>query len=172
MATVRFAIPAEQAGATLKEAGDALTALFALDVHMEHHLAWLAAAAEAFGKGPDLDDERTRDARAVANAQTDRMRALRSELAELAADADAMLPEGEARTADIVREHEMPVLPDTLGPAELMLVERSFSAGMARCVHNASMALRPLRRRLLIFGDDESRMLAERVDAFLAAVHS
>ncbi len=172
MATVRFAIPADQARATLKETGDALTALFALDAHMEHHLAWLDEAAQAFGKGPDLDDERTRDARAAANAQTDRMRALRSDLAELAADADAQLPEGESGTQDIVREHEMPMLPDTVGPQELMLVERSFSAGMARYVHNASMALRPLRRRLLTFGDDESRMLAERVDAFLAAVHS
>ncbi len=168
----RFAVPADQAAKTLKETSDALTALFALDAHMQHHLDWLAEAAKAFGKGPDLDDEQTRDARAVANAQTDRMRALRSDLAELAADAEAQLPEGEAATGDIVREHEMLVLPETLGPAELGLVERSFSAGMARYVHSASMALRPLRRRLYSFGDDESRVLAEHVDAFLAAVHT
>jgi hypothetical protein len=171
MSTLRFAIPVDEASATLEEAGDALTALFALDAHMRHHLDWLAEAARAFGKGPDLDDEQTRDARAVANAQTDRMRALRSDLAELAADAEAQLADGEPASADIVREHEMLVLPDTLGPKELALVERSFSAGMARYVHTASMALRPLRRRLYAFDDDESRMLAERVDAFLAAVH-
>ena len=172
MDTLRFAVPADQASATLTEASDALTALFALDAHMQHHLDWLVEAARAFGKGPDLDDEQTRDARAVANAQTDRMRALRSDLAELAADAEAQLPEGATVRGDIVREHEMLVLPDTLGPKELALVERSFSAGMARYVHTASMALRPLRRRLYTFGDDESRMLAEHVDAFLAAVHS
>jgi hypothetical protein len=171
MDTLRYAVPADEAAKTLTECSDALTALFALDAHMQHHLDWLAEAADAFGKGPDLDDERTRDARAVANAQTERMRALRTDLAELAADAEAQLPAGPV-AADVVREHEMLVLPDTLGPKELALVERSFSAGMARYVHAATMALRPLRRRLYAFADDESRLLAERVDAFLAAVHS
>ncbi|MDX6676343.1 MAG: hypothetical protein QOE31_395 [Solirubrobacteraceae bacterium] len=172
MATMRYAVPAEQASKTLTETSDALTALFALDAHMQHHLDWLTEAAEAFGKGPDLDDDATRDARAVANAQTDRMRALRSDLAELAADAEAQLPAGAQASGEIVREHEMLLLPDTLGPGELALVERSFSAGMARHVHTATMALRPLRRRLYAFGDDESRILAEHVDAFLAAVHA
>jgi hypothetical protein len=172
MAILRFEIPADQAPATLTEAGGALTALFALDAHMQQHLDWLAEAARAFGKGPDFDDEQTRDARAVANAQTDRMRALRTDLADLAADAEAQLGDGAAASGDIVREHDKLPLPDTLGPKELALVERSFSAGMARHVHMASMALRPLRRRLYAFGDDESRMLAEHVDAFLASVHA
>ena len=172
MTTLRFEIPAGEAAITLTESSDALTALFALDGHMQQHLDWLAEAAAAFGKPPDLDDEATKDARAVANAQTDRMRALRTDLAELAADAEAQLPQGAAARSEIVREHEQVFLPDTLGPKELMLVERSFSAGMARYVHNASISLRPLRRRLLAFGDEESRLLAERVDAFLAAVHS
>jgi hypothetical protein len=172
VAPLRFAIPADQASASLTEASDALTALFALDAHMQHHLDWLAGAARAFGKGPDFDDEQTRDARAVANAQADRMRALRGDLAELAADAEAQLPDGATANGDIVREQDRMPLPDTLGPNELALVERSFSAGMARYVHTASMALRPLRRRLYAVGDDESRMLAEHVDAFLSSVHS
>ena len=172
MATLRFAIPEDQASATLLEASGALTALFALDAHMQHHLKWLAEAAEAFGKPPDLDDERTKDARAVANAQTERMRALRTDLAELAADAEAQLPEGEAGPGEIVEDNELPFLPDTLGPKELMMVERSFSAGMARYVHNASTSLRPLRARLSGFGDEQSALLTEHVDAFLAAVHS
>jgi len=172
VATLRFEIPADQAAITLTECSDALTALFALDGHMQQHLDWLAEAAAAFGKPPHLDDEATKDARAVANAQIDRMRALRSDLAELAADAEAQLPEGETARAQIVREHEKVFLPDTLGPNELMLVERSFSAGMARYVHTASISLRPLRRRLREFGDEQSRLLAEHIDAFLAAVHA
>lgn len=172
MATLRYAIPEDEAATTLEETGGALTALFALDAHMQHHLKWLAEAAAAFGKPPHLDDEQTKDARAAANAQTERMRALRTDLAELAADAQAQLPEGELQRGDIVHEHEMPFLPDTLGPAELLMVERSFSAGMARYVHNASISLRPLRTRLHAFGDEESAQLAERVDAFLATVHS
>ena len=172
MTILRFVIPADQAAITLTESSDALTALFALDAHMQQHLDWLAEAAESFGKPPDLDDEATKDARAVANAQTDRMRALRTDLAELAADAEAQLPEGATPRSEIVREHEAVFLPDTLGPKELMLVERSFSAGMARYVHNASISLRPLRRRLVDFGDEESRRLAEHVEAFLAAVHA
>ncbi len=172
MAPLRFAIPADQATGTLVECSGALTAMFALDAHMQHHLTWLTEAAAAFGKGPDLDDEQTRDARAVANAQTDRMRALRSELAELAADAEAQLPAGETAAAEIVREHEVSPLPDTLGPQELILVERSFSAGMARYVHNASTSLRPLRTRLQGLQDEQCRLLAENIDAFLAAVHS
>jgi len=64
------------------------------------------------------------------------------------------------------------LLPDTLGPGELVMVERSFSAGIARYVHNASVSLRPLRTRLRGFGDDESTQLADRVDAFLLSVHS
>ena len=171
MGAHRFAIPADQAAGTLAECSGALTALFALDAHMEHHLRWLTEAAAAFGKGPDLDDEDTRDARAVANAQTDRMRALRSELAELAADAEAVLAPGEAAPAEIVHDHHAPRLPDTLGPNELVLVERSFSAGMARYVRGATTSLRPLRTRLQGFDDEPSRLLAERVDAFLAAVH-
>lgn len=172
MATLRYAIPDDQASITLEETGGALTALFALDAHMQHHLNWLDEAAEAFGKPPHLDDEDTKDARAAANAQTERMRALRTDLAELAADAEAQLPEGEPKRGDIVHEHEMPFLPDTLGPRELVMVERSFSAGMARYVHNASISLRPLRTRLQGFGDEQSARLAERVDAFLTAVHS
>jgi hypothetical protein len=170
VATLRFAIPEDQAAATLAESSGALTALFALDAHMGHHLKWLAEAAEAFGKPPHLDDEQTKDAQAVANAQTDRMRALRSDLAELAADAVAQLPGGENPAAEIVRDHDMPFLPDTLGPKELLMVERSFSAGMARHVHAASASLRPLRSRLRGLDDEESRMLAGHVDAFLAAV--
>ena len=170
MATLRFAITPDQAAATLSECGVALTALFALDAHMQHHLKWLDEAAEAFGKRP-LDDEQTKDARAVANAQADRMRALRSDLAELAADAEAQLPDG-AAPAEIVRDHELPYLPDTLGPKELVMVERSFSAGMARHVHTASTSLRSLRTRLESFGDEQSMLLARHIDAFLAAAHA
>jgi hypothetical protein len=169
---MRFAIPADQAPGTLAECSGALTALFALDAHMEHHLKWLAEAAEAFGKPGQLDDETTKDARAVANAQIDRMRALRSDLAELAADAEAQLPEGEPPAGEIVRDRELPLLPDTLGPNELIHVQRSFSAGMARYVHEASMSLRPLRRRLRALGDEQSTQLADHVDAFLASVHA
>jgi hypothetical protein len=172
MASVRFTIPADQAAATLSECAGALTALFALDAHMEHHLKWLAEAAEAFGKPPHLDDEETKDARAVANAQTDRMRALRSDLAALAADAEAQLPDGESAAGTIVDEHPMPFLPDTLGPKELLMVERSFSAGMARYVHSASISLRPLRRRLESLGGEENSLLAGHINAFLASVHS
>lgn len=168
---LRFEVPGDEAAATLSETSAALTALFALDAHMQHHLDWLAEAAKAFDKGPDVDDESTKDARAAANAQTDRMRALRSELAELAADAEARLPAGETASAQIVREHEMLILPETLGPQELMLVERSFSAGLARYVHEATMALRPLRSQLRTFKDVPSGQLAENIDAFLAAVH-
>lgn len=166
----RFAIPSDQAAATLDESAGALTALFALDAHMDHHLTWLAEAAAAFGKPPHLDDEQTKDARALANAQTDRMRALRSDLAELAADAQAQLPAGEAFTGKIVHEPALPSLPDTLGPRELMRVERSFQEGMARCVLAATVALHPLRARLRELGDPESAQLAGRVDAFLASV--
>jgi hypothetical protein len=172
MATVRFTIPAEEAAATLSECSGALSALFALDAHMQHHLKWLAEAAEAFGKPPDLDDEETKDARAVANAQTDRMRALRNDLAELAADAEAQLPAGAASVGKIVEEHEMPFLPDTLGPKELVMVERSFSAGMARHVHSATLSLRPLRTRLQALGDEATSLLAGHIDAFLASVHA
>jgi hypothetical protein len=172
MAALRFAIPADQAAVTLDECSGALTALFALDAHMQHHLSWLTEAAAAFGKGPDLDDDGTRDARAAANAQTDRMRALRTELAELAADAEAQLPAGEQAAAEIVQDHDVPPLPHTLGPKELILVERSFSAGMARYVHSASTSLRPLRTRLRGLDDEQSRMLADNIDAFLATVHS
>ncbi len=168
---LRFDVPAGEAAVTLSETSGALTALFALDAHMQRHLDWLAHAAAAFGKGPDLDDESTKDARAVANAQAERMRALRGELAELAADADARLPDGEAPVVTIVEQHELVLLPDTLGPRELVLVERSFSAGMARYVHEATMALRPLRSRLRTFGDEPSSRLADNVEAFLAAVH-
>lgn len=172
MPPLRFAIPTDQAAAMLTECSGALSALFALDSHMQHHLDWLADAGEKLGRDSDADDETTRDARAVANAQTDRMRALRSELAELAADAETLLGEGETAAADIVREHELAPLPETLGPQELLMVERSFSAGMARHVHNASMSLRPLRSRLRTFDDDASAKLADSVDAFLDAVHN
>lgn len=172
MSPLRFAIPADQAAALLTECAGALTALFALDAHMQHHLNWLDEASATLGRGKDADDEATRDARAIANAQTERMRALRTDLAELAADGEAVLPEGESAGPKIITEHENTPLPDTLGPQELFLVERSFSAGMARFVHTATMSLRPLRRRLRTFEDDASTELADAVDAFLDAVHS
>ena len=173
MATVRFSDPRRPGRATLSECSGALTALFALDAHMQHHLKWLAEAAEAFGKPPHLDDEQTKDARAVANAQTDRMRALRTRpRGARRGRRGAAARRRDAASATIVEEHEMPFLPDTLGPKELVMVERSFSAGMARYVHSASISLRPLRTRLEAIGDDETTMLAGHIDAFLAAVHA
>ena len=98
MPALRFHVPPEQALLTLADASGGLSALFALDRHAEHHVAWLTEASEAFGHAPYGDDE-MKDARAVANAQTETIRALRTELAELAADAEAQLPGDVATTS-------------------------------------------------------------------------
>ena len=168
MSVLRFAVPPDQALLTLADASGGLSALFALDAHIEHHLGWLREAAEAFGRNPESEGEQMRDARAAANAQLEPIRALRGELAELAADAEAALPVGVKWTLDIVTEHPLPFLPDTLGPRELIRVERSFSSGMLKLALTASQSLGPLRDRLMTFDAEESRGLAERLGAFVA----
>jgi hypothetical protein len=167
---LRFRVPSEHALLTLADASGGLSALFAFDAHMAHHLEWLNEAAEAVGGAAIVDDDEMKDTRALANAQTEPIRALRTELAELAADAEAQLPDGVSWNVPIVSEQPLPQLPDTLGPKELLNVERSFRRGMTTHLLAATESLGPLAERLRGFDDEECRSLAERVEAFVLAV--
>lgn len=170
MSALRFQVPSDQALLTLVDASGGLSALFAFDAVMTHHSDWLAEAAEALGHGREGEDEEMKDARATANAQTETIRALRTEIAELAADAEAVLPEAVSYDLPIVTEAELPSLPDTLGPRELLHVEKSFKRGIAAQLLAATDSLGPLAERLAAFEDEECRALAERVAAFVVAV--
>lgn len=169
MTAYRFQIPPEHALLTLADASGGLSALFAFDAHMQHHLAWLNEAAEAVGGTAVSEDEEMKDSRALANAQIEPIRALRTELAELAADAEAQLPQ-DVTWAEIVTEHPLLPLPDTLGPSELLRVERSFRRGMTQHLLAATESLGALAERLRSFDDEECRSLSERVAAFVVAV--
>jgi hypothetical protein len=170
MSALRFQVPSEQALLTLADASGGLSALFAFDGVMAHHTEWLTEAAHALGHGPESEDDDMKDARATANAQTETIRALRTELAELAADAEAQLPEGVRYDLPIVTETDLPTLPDTLGPRELRHVEKSFKRGIAAQLLAATESLGPLAERLAGFDDEECRALSERVAAFVVAV--
>jgi hypothetical protein len=170
VAHLRFCVPSEHALLTLADASGGLSALFAFDAHMSHHLAWLNEAAEAVGGAAVIEDDEMKDTRALANAQTEPIRALRTELAELAADAEAQLPPDVSWNVEIVAEQPLPPLPDTLGPNELLSVERSFRRGMATHLLTATESLGPLAERLQSFGDEECRALADRIAAFVVAV--
>ncbi|MDP2710035.1 MAG: hypothetical protein Q8O56_02335 [Solirubrobacteraceae bacterium] len=170
MSVLRFHVPPEHALLTLADASGGLSALFAFDAHMAHHVAWLDEAAEALGHDRRGEDGDVKDARALANAQTETIRALRTELAELAADAEAQLPEGVTYDVPIVTEEKLPYLPDTLGPRELVHVEKSFKSGLAAHLLAATASLGPLSERLAGFEDEDCRQLGERIAAFVVAV--
>ncbi len=170
MAALRFPVPPDQALLALADASGGLSALFAFDAVMTHHGDWLAEAAVALGHGREAEDEEMKDARATANAQTETIRALRTEIAELAADAEAQLPKGTTYDLPIVTEAPLPSLPDTLGPRELLHVEQSFRRGIAAQLLAATDSLGPLAERLAGFEDEECRALAARVAAFVVAV--
>jgi len=68
-----------------------------------------------------------------------------------------------------VAQQPLAYLPDTLGPRELLKVERSFHNGVATHLIAATHSLGPLAERLRTFDDDESRALAVRVEAFVAS---
>ena len=170
MSVLRFAVPPEEALLTLADASGGLSALFGFDALLSHHTAWLTEAAEALGHGPDNEDDEMKDARATANAQTETIRALRTELAELAADAEAQLPAGFQYDLPIIAETPLPFLPDTLGPRELAHVEKSFKRGIAKQLLAATESLGPLAERLAGFEDEECRALAARIAAFVVAV--
>ena len=145
MTAYRFDVPPAHALLTLADASGGLSALFAFDAHMAQHLAWLNEAAEGLGYRTEADEE-MQDTRAIAAAQTAPIRALRTELAELAADAEAQLPADVAWEADIVSAQPLPPLPDTLGPKELAHVERSFRDGMSKHLHRRLRLARAARR--------------------------
>lgn len=170
MSVLRFDVPPDQALLTLADTSGGLSALFAFDAVFGHHTAWLNEAAEALGHGAGDEDDEMKDARATANAQTETIRALRTELAELAADAEARLPDGVRYDLPIVTEAQLPFLPDTLGPRELLHVEKSFKREIATQLHAAADSLGPLAERLASFDDEECRALAERIASFLVAV--
>jgi hypothetical protein len=165
----RFHVASADALLTLADASGGLSALFAFDAHMNHHLAWLNEAAEGLGYRGDADDE-MKDTRAIASAQTEPIRALRTELAELAADAEAQLPADVTWTTDIVSRRPLARLPDTLGPQELAHVERSFRDGMTKHLLAACESLGPLAERLRGFDDEACRSLADRTAAFVVSV--
>jgi len=170
MSVLRFAVPPDQALLTLADASGGLSALFGFDALLRHHTVWLAEAAEALGHDPAAEDDEMKDARATANAQTDTIRALRTELAELAADAEAQLPDDIEYDLPIITETQLPFLPDTLGPRELLHVEKSFKRSIAAQLLTATESLGPLAERLAGFDDEECRALAERIAAFVVAV--
>ena len=170
MAVLRFHVPPDHALMTLADASGGLSALFDFDAHTEHHVAWLTEAAVAFGASISTDDDEIKDARAVANSQTETVRALRTEIAELAADAESQLPEGVTYDVPIVSAQPLATLPDTLGPRELLHVEKSFKRGMAAHLMSATESLGPLAERLATFEDEACRQLAERIAAFVVAV--
>ena len=170
MSVLRFAVPSDQALLTLADASGGLSALFAFDAMLEHHTAWLAEAAEALGHGADSEDDEMKDARAVANAQAETIRALRTELAELAADAESQLPADIEYDLPIITETQLPFLPDTLGPRELLHVEKSFKRNIAAQLLTATESLGPLAERLAGFDDEECRALGERIAAFVVSV--
>ena len=170
MSVLRFHVPPDQALLTLADASGGLSALFAFDRIMAHHTTWLKEAAEALGHGPDSEDDEMKDARALANAQTETIRALRTEVDELAADAESQLPEGVTYELPIVTETPLPYLPDTLGPRELLHVEKSFKRGVAAQLLAATESLGPLAERLAGIDDEECRALAERIAAFVVSV--
>ena len=170
MAVLRFHVPPDHALMTLADASGGLSALFDFDAHTEHHVAWLTEAAVAFGASISTDDDEIKDARAVANSQTETVRALRTEIAELAADAESQLPEGVTYDVPIVSAQPLTTLPDTLGPRELLHVEKSFKRGMATHLMSATESLGPLAERLATFEDEACRQLAERIAAFVVAV--
>jgi hypothetical protein len=170
MSALRFQVPSDAALLTLADASGGLSALFAFDAVMAHHTEWLTEAAEALGHGREDEDDEMKDARATANSQTETIRALRTELAELAADAEAQLPEGTTYDLPIVTEMTLPFLPDTLGPRELLHVEKNFKRGIAAQLLAATDSLGPLAERLASFEDEECRALAERIAAFVVAV--
>ena len=70
----------------------------------------------------------------------------------------------------IVTTEPLPFLPDTLGPRELLHVEKSFKRGMASHLLSATESLGPLAERLATFDDEECRQLAERIAAFVVAI--
>lgn len=170
MSVLRFAVPPDQALLTLADASGGLSALFAFDAMTAHHTDWLTEAAEALGHGREDEDDEMKDARATANSQTETIRALRTEIAELAADAEAQLPDGITYDLPIVTETPLPFLPDTLGPRELLHVEKSFKRNVAAQLLTATESLGPLAERLAGFEDEECRALAERIAAFVVAV--
>ncbi len=170
MAVLRFDVPPDHALMTLADASGGLSALFDFDAHTEHHVAWLTEAAVAFGASISTDDDEIKDARAVANSQTETVRALRTEIAELAADAESQLPEGVTYDVPIVSAQPLATLPDMLGPRELLHVEKSFKRGMATHLMSATESLGPLAERLATFEDEACRQLAERIAAFVVAV--
>ena len=87
-----------------------------------------------------------RDARAIANAQTEAVRALRTELAELAADAEAQLPPGTTYDAPIVAESRLPRCPTRSARASCCYVEKSFKRGLAAQMLDGDAVARPARR--------------------------
>ena len=170
MSVLRFAVPSDQALLTLADASGGLSALFAFDAMLEHHTAWLTEAAEALGHGLDSEDDEMKDARAIANAQAETIRALRTEIAELAADAESQLPPDIEYDLPIITETQLPFLPDTLGPRELLHVEKSFKRNIAAQLLTATESLGPLAERLAGFDDEECRALGERIAAFVVSV--
>src|ERR671936_644136 len=92
MSQHRFSVPPEQAESVLTDASAALSALFALDAHMEQHTEWFKRTSAALGMTPQRQDNAAKNARAKEHMQTEQMRALRRDLADLAADAEAVLP--------------------------------------------------------------------------------
>jgi hypothetical protein len=155
---------------TLADASRALSALFALDTHIERHLGWLREASEIVGGSDTPADEETRDADAMTNSRLESVRALRRDLAELAVDAERALPEGQAWNLDIVTERPQVPLPETLGPEQLVAVEASFSAGMVVHLSEAATSLVAIRDRLAYVEDEECRALAGRIEAFLESI--
>ncbi|MGI8659447.1 MAG: hypothetical protein ACR2LH_00175 [Thermoleophilaceae bacterium] len=172
----RFDFPPEHALSNFSGAVVALNALLGLERHLAAADTWLATAlAEAEDAGDSfsgLDTPAQQDAEARRAALRDRTARLRADLADLAVDAELLVPE-QNRTKDevvYVKTQPPPVAPILEAEHLRAWTEWNFQ-WTDHHLTKALQALRPLQRRLEASARNaETQSLAAAMAAFSGVV--
>jgi len=172
----RFDFPPEDALSNFSGAVVALNALLGLERHLAAADTWLATAlveaGEAGASLPGLDTPAQRDAEARRAALRDRTASLRADLADLAVDAESLLPEQHRTKNEVVYVETQP--PPVAPILEVEHVRAWTEWNFQWTDHHLTEALqtlRPLQRRLEGSARNaQTHRLAAAIEAFSGIV--
>lgn len=168
----RYEIPPERALSIAAGASVALSSLLALEKHESEATIYLKNLTAEIGVADDRDEksDADREAEARKTALLDQVQALRRDVADLAADAAALLPPPEGPSAIVIPKELPPPRLDLPAPLALAQFQRWYVQGTATHMRGAAQSADQLVRHLGDSDDPDTMNLCTALRDFVAAV--
>jgi hypothetical protein len=168
----RYDISQDRALSVMGCASVALSSLLAWEKHEREAATLLENLRSEIGisEEGDANPATHRDAQAVKAALSDQVRALRKDLADLAADAASVLPPPEGASTIVIPKELPPPQLDLPTPLALAQFERWYVQGTAKHMRDAAQNAEQLVRHLRDSDDPDTMNLCSALEDFVRGV--